>query len=1264
MAIADFASASRRHREIDRFRVVSPLGEGSHGVVYRAVDTADGTAVALKVLRRWHPRALARFKREFRSVVGLTHPNVVRLFELFESGGEWCFTMELVEGVDPRDHVREASGTSTWTPETGSRIESESVSRIRDVLRQLGAALEVLHRAHRVHRDVKPSNLLVTRDGRLVLLDFGVVGAHDAETLQDERLVGTMAYMAPEQARGEHVGPSADAYATGVVLFELLTGRLPFAGGPVDMALAKERSLPPRPSDVASGVPEDLDELCVALLDVEPSRRPLASELAAHGGAATPSRTETAPQAIFGRDAELAVLDGAFRAAQGGRFVAVAIRGEPGIGKTKLLDAFAARVARAHPDVWILRGRSDDRERVPYNAFDSAIDSLARRLARATSLSDLSVSGASALSVVFPVLGQVEWLRCAGAAPNDAVPLAVQARAALVELLRGVAARVPVALFLDDLDGADAESLELLAALVSEPVNAAASSSLDKAAADTVDSGCHAWPLGDIPDRNIAWRLYRKSTTNERAGVAASLPGLALFAAVGAGSCGADAVQSVFARGGDVTWLELGRLSEDAAMELAGSRCAASFDRSRQVAESAAGHPGFVVKLATASELPQTVEEWLEYELGRHSPACRAVLSVIAVAETSVSVGPLGAELLGAAAGADAELAGILAALRGSALVRIRGDGSSATLALAHPRIGAFLRDSMTVAERRERHAALADVLARAGAAAPEIIAAHREHAGDAARAAALFESAAEVAQSRGEAARAVAFYRRALGSTPATDGSDRQRRRVALADALAENGAQQEAALEYRRAALDASERDGIELRRRAAELLLRHGDLAEGTELARELLAAIDSRWAPTPARALASALWERARLGIRGLSFVERAPTEADGERLLHCDVLWTLATSFGVTDAARAADLHTRALRLALDLGEPSRLARSLALEGMHGNGDVLRTRGVLSRAESLASKHGDARGLAFTKFATAYHHSELAEDAEAVEKVDEAVALLVEHFPRAWELGPARTLAITSRAAVGRFRDLRERYELARAEALGRGDRCASMILEMSRGYVDMAADRADEGQAAIERVMKDWPRSAELPFVYSTLALVALDLYRGGTAAFDRLEPLWTRIERGMAYRIFRLRIQLVSQRGLASLAKLAAFSHCEPDGALVRIVERCASLLRRENLADSRATSHVLLGQLDSLRGDDERAARHYRGAVELYSSLGLCGSRIAGARLAETTGDAEGAACLASNEAWARDERIVDLERFNAALAPIRPRGERSRR
>jgi len=289
----------------ERFRVRRCLGAGSYGTVYEAFDCERGAPVALKVLRQTDPAAIYRFKKEFRSLADVTHPNLVELFELMSDGVRWFFTMELIDGVPFLSYVR---GNAPLEPQTLStsptldlremeaadtierKIDVETLEpeappdweRLRALFLQLAEGLSALHAAGHVHRDIKPGNVLVSREGRVVILDFGLVAELTPQILDRSsglHAVGTPAYMSPEQSRGLAVGAASDWYSMGVILYEALTGVLPYRGEMAEILARKQHKDPVPPRKHVPAVPEDLDRLCSQLLRRRSDDRPSGPEI-------------------------------------------------------------------------------------------------------------------------------------------------------------------------------------------------------------------------------------------------------------------------------------------------------------------------------------------------------------------------------------------------------------------------------------------------------------------------------------------------------------------------------------------------------------------------------------------------------------------------------------------------------------------------------------------------------------------------------------------------------------------------------------------------------------------------------------------------------------------------------------------------------------------------------------------------------------------------------------------------------------------------
>ena len=451
-----------------RFEILRELGEGGQGVVWEVVDHERGGTVALKTMRRTTAASRRGLKDEFRAARDLVHENLVALHELFADGDVCFFTMEVVRGQDLVTHVRGdgapvvPSFSVTRTIEGDDRADERTSPagptsplsaagerRLRAAFAGLARGIGVLHAAGKLHRDLKPSNVLVGEDGRVTVLDYGLVS--DAGT-RAAGFQGTPAYAAPEQGGGA-ITPAIDLYALGVMMFEALTGTPPFAGGNLQVLSDKVQRAAPDVATRAPGAPADLAALCDALLDRDPSRRPTADDVQRALGHERVGTRAPPPVELIGRSAELARLDAAL--AEGRRrSVVVAVEGRSGIGKSALVRAFTA--AAVAGGATVLAGACSHREVVPFNAFDGVIDALARSAPRG-----MVVDPAAAR--VFPVLAG--W----ASSPDDEVPPDVVRRRAFEAVRALLAERAkasPLAVVIDDYQWADRDSHALLSDLL------------------------------------------------------------------------------------------------------------------------------------------------------------------------------------------------------------------------------------------------------------------------------------------------------------------------------------------------------------------------------------------------------------------------------------------------------------------------------------------------------------------------------------------------------------------------------------------------------------------------------------------------------------------------------------------------------------------------------------------------------------------------------------------------------------------------------
>ncbi|MGE5274463.1 MAG: Stk1 family PASTA domain-containing Ser/Thr kinase [Verrucomicrobiota bacterium] len=280
-----------------RYRVVRKLGTGGMANVYLAEDQELGRRVAIKMLDDRHAQDeqfVERFRREAKNAAGLSHPNIVSIYDRGEAEGTYYIAMEYLDGRT----LKELLVARGPTP----------IAVAIDYARQILAALGFAHRNGVVHRDIKPHNVSVAPDGRLKVMDFGIARAGASQMTETGSIIGTAQYLSPEQAKGAPVGPASDIYSVGVVLYEMLTGSVPFTGDtPLEIAMKHLSTTPEPPSERRPEVPHELDSIVLRALAKNPADRYSSAEAmdddlarAARGQAVDPETEEAATQVLRG----------------------------------------------------------------------------------------------------------------------------------------------------------------------------------------------------------------------------------------------------------------------------------------------------------------------------------------------------------------------------------------------------------------------------------------------------------------------------------------------------------------------------------------------------------------------------------------------------------------------------------------------------------------------------------------------------------------------------------------------------------------------------------------------------------------------------------------------------------------------------------------------------------------------------------------------------------------------------------------------------
>ena len=1237
----------------DRFEILRRLGAGGMGVVYEAFDAMRGEPVALKTLHCYDPQALYRLKREFRVLADMRHPNLVRLGELLEANGTWFFTMELVRGTDflsyvgglgavamsesPTPITVDANGAKRLitTParprvrplpsdvvgeEQAAVVMACDEGRLRSALQQLAIGLAALHSADKVHRDIKPQNILATPEGRVVLLDFGLVAdTREGHHSTDLHAVGTVAYMAPEQAAARPVTPAADWYSVGVVLYEALTGCLPIDGRGLELLLEKQRCEPLPPRMRVPHVPADLDALCSDLLRIDPAARPAETEIMARLGigetsrAAAPSSVAVPAQErtdlLVGREQEVEFLRTAFADAESD-WVTAEVIGESGIGKSALMRHFATLLATENESTIALPGRCRERESVPYKAFDGAIDCLSHRLrcmpdaVAATFLP----RRAALLSRVFPVLSRVGAIAQAPMprdAPKDPHELRLLAFAALRELLARLADRHRVVLLIDDWQWADVDSRQLLRELSRPP---------------------------DAPRLLIV--LSAREAVTELVGEA----------------------RRIVLRGLDTAAAT--RLTR-ALLERTG---ASTGDPAAAIVAETAGHPLYIqelvrrIALDDAEAAPSRLDDAIWRRVRELPEAARKVLEVASVAGTA-----LPRETVAHAAGlSEPEVSRHQAVLREANLLRSADAMAGDSVEPYHDRVREAILGHLDPASRVRHHLQIALALERGllSNALPELVLHHFEAAGDRERAGAYALQAADGAAQILAFDRAAELYGAALALAELTT----QQRRAVLAargQALLNAGRGASAAEDFLAAAEGADPEARLEYQRSAAAQFLFTGHLDKGLAVLAALAAEVGLALPPTPRRALLSLFWCRARLRWRGVRWQAGASRPVGREELTRLEVLRAVGQSLTIVDTVRAAAFAARHLLASLEIGDTAHIGTAIGSVAVHlgaqGGQHLVRARKLGSQLRSLATQSENPYLLAWEVSVDGVLTHFEGKFREASAKLAEAeFRLRTSTLGTTWELNTVRIF----RGFALRYRgSLVELAQLANGwlqDAQLRGDRYLETMLRVrSIPLCELACGRSADARAVLGQVT--WVAPTDMFHAqhwYALEAGIEIALYEGTAAKeFPTLIRQFEGMSRSLLSRVEHVRT--MERWARAKLLLAATVAGGESDG--MEVASRLARRLQREAAGYAVAIGQLISAAIADQEHRDDVAVTLLHDALTRFDRFEMDAAAAATRRrLGQLLGGSEGQTLVDCGDAMLRAEGVVDVERLTEVYAP----------
>lgn len=1219
-----------------RFQLQSRLGRGGMGEVYRARDLELGYDVALKLLHSVSVDDRLRLKSEFRALADVVHPNLVDLHELFVDERHAFFTMELVVGTDFITYVTEGEG----------RVKSPAArGRLEDSARQLALALHALHASGKLHRDVKPQNVMVTHAGRVVLLDFGLSAAFGGPEQHADGavLAGTIYYMAPEQAWGAALSPATDWYAYGATLYEAIAGHVPIEGNPAEVLRKKRGYRPPSLLEQGFEISAELDLLLQELLDANPQRRPSAERiLQALGGELLTVRGSVPPIApagvpsLVGRGAELQRLESAVR--EGGRATQlIHVVGPSGIGKSSLLKALVSRL----PAAQVLNSRCHPREAVAFNAIDGLIDDLIQRFpAEAAELSArLEPDQRAALARIFPALASsfdsVKPLLGLGELSVHRVrQLAFQG---LCQIFASLEPRSPLLLWIDDVQWADADSGAFLQALLNV----------------------------EVPAGLVLVLTYRDTDRD-------ASPCLRVLHASAEAQARARHTEQV---------IELRPLAEVEAWQLveqiAGPASHVSRERIRQLIEQADGVPFFICELArylsSAAKLDDAaglgVERLLDLRMGTLPPEHQLVLDVLSVAGA-----PLAQDVVLRAAGLSDASRGLLTNLERISVLRTT-DTARRTCEVYHHRIRDGVLSGMAADKRSLHHRAIA--LALLSTANPQLLSAleHFEAAGDTASVRRYVVPSAERASQVLAFDRAAQLYQRAIELETRDLQKHELYRRLAVALASAGRGKEAgEAFLAAGDGLRDSPEKDPqqlLSLRQSAAEQFIQTGHDEQGALAMTTVLRELDIPFPRSRGEALRKATLLRVSSFFRSLTPPRASRSEYDDLALRRFDALWGMGHRLSMVDHTLTTYASIRCALDAIAIGEPKRLLRALATEAATLStvpARVFQARAdrMLAHARALSETEEAIFERAYFRAASGVVQAFRGQFRESLTSMDWAMQTLAgtgraSHFERAlWQV-----YAVTALSHLGELKELGRRVGLALDEARQRDDRFAARNASFGRATLgwlaqDRVAHAFEQADLALTWAPKEYTTQHYQHFVSSIHShLYALE----GAKAWARAQTEWPQLKTNYFLSLAFVRDELLELRARAALGAAAelerrgqtALGTGENRDRLYEVALSCSDAIAKHGLVPCQAWAGYLRGLVAARRAQPSEARARFERAIADFDACEMALYREAArACLGLLLGGAVGKELLARARAYLDDQDVVAPARLLEMLAP----------
>ncbi len=1193
-----------------RFVIRRFLDNGSMGVVYEALDTERHASVALKTLSSVDASGIYRLKQEFRALADVVHPNLVGFHELFSDNDQWFFTMDLVPG-------------DTLLNQLGKASDEE---RLRHVFSQLATGIQAIHDASKLHRDLKPSNVFLTPGGQVVILDFGLAIDQElggvGQTLVNDSISGTPTYIAPEQVASKPASPASDWYAFGVMLFEAMTDRPPFEGTSHMVLTRKQQEDAPRPSSIRRDVPEDLEELCIQLLQRDPEARPGWQQIMQVLGPVNDQLDSLIPQdevPFVGRVEELEVLQKAFEATDEGLPVVMFVHGVSGVGKTTLVEQYLRELKRRGKAV-VLTGRCYERESVPFKACDGIVDALSRYLRQLPreQAAVLLPRRIRALAQLFPALQRLDFiskLKQRHPLPLEPNEFRRVAFSAFKELLTNIAAQEPLVLYIDDLQWSDIGGAKLLSSLLFRPE----------------------------PPSLLLIGAYRSEEVDTSPGLTTLRKRIDVL----------DGVK--------VNEIVVNELNQQESQKLARNLLPHKIhDNAARIAKEAQGSPFFIAELARYAATGRVsaeqfgMENAIKDRLSTLNDAEREVLEAVCV-----SARPMKQSLLRAITN-KGDVAMALRKLQAAHLVRRIASGTSSKIGSYHDRIRESVVAGMDTEYVKQWHGKLAKALEISDSQDFIVLTEHLLGSGDLLKAGACAAKAADQAAETLAFESAVRLYQIALDLNPG-ERENQRKLQIKIGTALANAGRGAQAAQAFIQATEGASLEEGLELRQLAATQWMITGHLNEGMRELDNVLKTVGLKLHSRPSASVIDLLVNRARTKLYGLGFRERHANEVSKGKLLELRACKTAIDGLYTADTLQSAAFSSRFLQLALKSGIVEEIVRAFASEAIYraveGVGNRSLVDEYMNRATQLCRRVADPEILATVQFAIGVSKFLLGELSGVEEYLKRAEKIYIENCTGVVQyLDSIKNFLGSCYCILGSWRELQQQWDVWIKDGQEREDLnllSAQRMWAMGT-YRWLAVDQVSEARNQLSQGLAKWQgHGLDIHNWHAAISKSYIEIYTNNyQEAFNIASDVSKRFSKTPLQHI---QLERVIKNYSLAHAALGVASVTQDRKHLLKIAGQQANKLAKEKCPMAEPFVPQIKGCLAYLEGDEESAAKLLGEAVRSfkevqYKLLAASTNR----QLGRLLGGDEGRALIVQSDTAMKEEAIVNPERVAAMLTP----------